>query len=150
MDALLIVLLAISLLFFVLLGVKELFSRRLKKKLCVICATVSLVWIVLLVLYWGGLFGGKVIIALLIGQTVLGIFYLLEQKVREGLKLFRLPFLLTLVVAAYTLIEGFDYGLDILWFLFVLWGFFVFVYSMKKNKKIEGFVKKIVECCKKW
>jgi hypothetical protein len=150
MENIFLTILGISLLFFILLAIKELFSKRIKEKFCVICTAVVITWISLLLLYWVGLFSNKIIIALLVGHTSLGIFYLLEKKAKEKLRLFRLPFLLTLVVLAYSLLEGFSYGIKTWIFLLILWLIFYFIYLLRTRKSMKAFFKKIVECCKKW
>src|SRR3989338_1578922 len=102
METILVSLLSITALFLMFLFLKNYASR-----ICAICLAVSVTWIILLVLFWQGYFGDKVLIGLLIGQSIVGIYYLLEQKVSERMTIFRLPFLLSLMVAAYTLLEKF-------------------------------------------
>src|SRR3989344_3178232 len=92
------VILMITVLFFFLLLIKGIFKKWFKKEFCVICAAVSLTWITLLILSWLEIFNDKTIIALLMGMSILGIFYLVENKVKERLTLFRLPFLLSLIL----------------------------------------------------
>ena len=91
------------LLFFILLVIKNFFKEH-RERFCVICVTVSLTWVVLLVLFWLKLFEDKIIIALLMGQSILGVYYILEGQVKEELKIFRLPFLLTLIIIGYLLL----------------------------------------------
>ena len=141
--------LGISILFFILLGIKELFSKRIKEKFCVICVAVSLTWAVLLILYWLKIFDNVIIIALLLGESILGIFYLVEDKFRV-MRFFRLPFLLTLILIGYYLLVGLEDLFNSIIFLAVLWGLFVLVYSYKNNKKIGLLVDKIIKCCKEW
>lgn len=142
-------LLSIIILFFVILLVKEFFNKKLKDKFCVICTAISLTWIFLLILYWLKLFSNITIIALLMGQTILGIFYVLESKTKDKLKLFRLPFLATLIGLAYFILTQKIDSKTIL-LLITLWGIFIIIYSYQNNPKLKVFVKKIIECCKKW
>ena len=142
--------LTIAVLFFVLLVSKEFLSRNKKQKFCVICIAVTITWIFLLVLYWTNIFENKIIIAILMGQTSLGIFYLLEKKVKNEFKLFRLPFLLTLIFLIYLILEGFGQGINTPLFLIALWIFFFLIYLFKAKSGMRAFFKKIVECCKKW
>lgn len=148
MTSLVYVMLAITTLFFVMLLVKESFDRK-KKKFCAICAAIVLTWITLLVLNWVGKFDNKILIALLMGESILGIFYLVESKVREELKLFRLPFLLSLMLIGYFLITFEKLFVETI-FLVALWIIFLFIYSYRNNKNLNSFVNKIVECCKRW
>lgn len=149
MEDISIVLLSISIAFFVLLAVKELFNEKLKKKFCVICIAITINWIVLFILYLLGIFENITIIAILMGETTLGVFYLAESKAREELKLFRLPFLLSLIVGAYYLLEpsGILNGLVV---LSIIWLLFGAMYIFKKNEKLNLLAKKIIKCCKEW
>lgn len=140
------VLICIIAFFVLLMGVKEIF----KKKFCVLCVAVSLTWFLLLILYWKGLFTNKLIIALLMGSSVLGIFYLVEKKVKESWELFRLPFYLTLVSLVYFVLEGLESLGKVALVLVSLWVVFGFLFVYKNNNQIGSFVKKLIECCKNW
>ena len=135
------ILIVITVLFFLLLAIKNLFNV---KKLCAICLSVTIGWIALLVLYFFQIFSDKIIIAILMGHTSLGIYYLLEKKVNKRFLLFRLPYLLTSISIIYFILEGFN--LNTLILLAVIWLFFAPIYLFKFNK----LAKKIIECCKKW
>ncbi len=147
MEDITLILIGISVLFFVLIGIKEIFRKR-AEKFCVICIAVIITWVTLLVLYWYGLFNDKLLIALLMGHTSLGIFYLIEKKVKKKIKLFRLPFLLTLIFVIYSILEGLIYSG--IYSLIILWIMFLLIYLFKSNKTAKIFFKKIVECCKGW
>ena len=141
------ILVSITLLFFVLLIIKEFIGSKLKKNFCAICGAVVLTWLALLILYWLGIFQNKIILALLIGESALGIFYVVERKVREKLKIFRLPFLLTLIFLAYLLLEiPKDIIIDII-FLIIIWIVFILIYLYRGNRKTKRIIKKLVKCC---
>lgn len=149
------VLIGITVLFFLLLIFKSIFLKE--KKFCAICASMSLTWIILLALSIFGQFSNPVLVALLIGQTVVGIFYVVEQKVREELALFRLPFLLTLTYIAYGLLAfsiltsvNSKILLESGIFLGLLWGIFLLFYFYRHHPVFQEKVQKIVECCKRW
>jgi hypothetical protein len=135
----------ISVLFFVLLGLKNIFKN---KKLCVICASVILTWIILLVLLLIGAFGDKIIIAILMSMTALGIYYLLERKVKKKFMVFRLPLLLSFIFIIYMILEDFNFSSLI--FITALWVLFFIVYLSRTQSSVKTFFKKIVECCKRW
>lgn len=141
MEIITIILTGISALFFMLLALKNLFNI---KKVCIICASVSLTWIVLLTFYLLKIFTDKTIIAILMGQTSLALFYIWEKKVKNKVRLFRLPLLLSMIFVIYSILESFN--LNSLIFLTALWLFFLIVYLLKNNK----LAKKIVECCRRW
>lgn len=154
MNALFLVVATISLLFVVLLAVKEIARTRIKKEFCVICAAVSLTWIGLLAANLLGIFEDKTLIALLMGQSVVGIFYLVESKAAKNLKLFRLPFLLTLTTIAYIALQvpqgSMSAILSVIFLLAALWTAFIFLYLYKNNKNVHSVVKRIVKCCRNW
>ena len=135
------ILIGIAALFFLILILKNIFNL---KKVCVICLSVTLTWLALLTLYFLNIFADKIIIAILIGHTSLGIFYILHDK----LKMFKLPYLLTSILIIYYILNGFV--ISSLYFILGLWTLFFLVYLFKSNRNISKLAKKILECCKKW
>jgi hypothetical protein len=136
----------ITALFAILLIVKSIS----KWKFCVICVSVSITWMALLVLYWLGLFNQPVIIAVLMGQTVVGLYYFLENRTDEGLHIFRLPLLLTLTLAAFIALDvttDLVYGASL---LAVLWAALSILYFYRHNPKTKIVVDRIIACCKDW
>jgi len=144
------ILVGITAAFFVFLALKELLRGKPKENFCVICASVSITWIALLILYWLNVFDNPTILALLIGMSITGVFYLADSKAKNELKLFRLPFLLTLVLIGYSLLKmQYDIIKELI-FIVLVWIFFMLVYLFKSNEKTKLFVKKVLECCKRW
>ena len=135
------ILIGITLLFFVLLAIKSIFNL---KKPCAICLSVTLSWITLLILYFLDVFTDKIIIAILMGHTSLGVYYFLEKRVNKRFLLFRLPYLLTSIFIIYSTLNGVI--INVLYFISTLWVLFILVYLFKFNK----LAKKIIECCKRW
>lgn len=134
--------------FFVLLAAKELFAR--KTRLCLICASVSLSWITLLVLYKKGIFEDAIILSLLMGQSIVGIFYLLENRVKGELHLFKVPFLLTITFVFYSAV-AFPYDfMKVAALLGALWAAMLLLFLFRKNSSVNSLVKRILECCKRW
>ena len=146
MNDITIILSLIITLFLLFLLVKQMTSLRF----CVLCASVSTSWLLLLVLYWFSVSVDPVLIAVLMGQSVVGIYYLLEKKVQEEIYIFRLPFLLTCTVVVFALL-GFSADLFVpLILLGILWSVLIVVYTYRSNPKVKRIVKKLVECCKNW
>ncbi len=140
----------IVVLFFSLLILKNIFLKKLKRKVCVLCAAVSLSWIGLLILHYLGRFDNMVVVALLMGGSLVGIFYLVERKVKEEMTLFRLPFFLTLVLIGYSLLDFSAELMRVGLFLVGLWIVFLILYIYRTNSLFKTKVQKMVECCKKW
>ena len=59
-------------------------------------------------------------------------FYIWEKKVKNKVRLFRLPLLLSMIFVIYSILESFN--LNSLIFLTALWLFFLIVYLLKNNK----------------
>jgi len=140
-------LVSITVLFIVLLGVKELLSGKLKEEFCVMCFAAFLTWATLLGLYWKGIFQNQLILALLIGESTLGIFYLIDRKLPK-MRLFRLPILLTLIVAGYSLLSIPDDLTKVLALLGTLWVLFIVISIF--GAQLGPLIKRLVECCRNW
>ena len=146
MEILFLVLVGISVLFFLILWAKS-FSIKL---FCAICGAVTLTWVTLLILYWKGIFSDIMIIAILMGESSLAIYYLFDTKAKEEWKFFRLPFLLSLVTLFYFLIT-LSKVMQSLFFLTGLWVIFLIIYAFRyKSVVVESFMSSVMECCKRW
>lgn len=137
----------VSLFIFFLIA-KEFLSSRYKDKVCVICFSVSTTWIILLILNYLDYFQNTLIIALFMGQSVLGLFYILENRIKEEFKLFLLPILLTLSGVAYILLN--EMINELFLFLIGLWALLIGIYSLRQGKKVRAMVNRITACCKNW
>ncbi len=142
-------------LFFLLLVTKQVTKKLINKDFCVLCATISLTWIFLLSLSWNGLFDNTILIALLMGSSIVGIYYLVERKVKKEMLLFRLPFFLTLIFIGYLVLPSSSVtSLSTLWktalLLLALWVLFTISYIYRNSIHIQKKVQKLIECCKRW
>ena len=149
MSSILLVLAGVTTLFFIFLLTKNFMKSKTKEKFCVICFAVISTWVALLILYWFDLFANGVILAILMGESSLGVFYFAEKIVKDKLKFFRLPFLLTLIVIVYHLIVPLGFFNSLI-FMAGLWLFFILIFSCKNNLKINKFVNSVVRCCREW
>lgn len=142
----LLVLALITGLFFVLLGVKIVLHREF----CVICASVTVTWLVLLVLFFVGRVNEPLFPAVLMGQSAVGLWYLWQRRVAERFHLFRLPVLLTLTLAVYLIFIPQAWTITVLGFLVVVWLVFFGAYMLRHNTAVSRAVKHIIACCKDW
>ena len=71
--------LAITILFALLIELRSLFDL----KICALCAAISTTWIVLLVMLYVGIFNNPILLGILMGGSIVGAMYLLEQKLSE-------------------------------------------------------------------
>lgn len=134
--------LIISLLFFTAVAIKH-FTRW---PLCAICVSIATTWITLLILYRVNRFHDQVLLSLLMGQSTAGSYYQLQKRVPAALRIFTLPYFLTLTAAAYFLITAhLVFSAFIL--LTVLWvlTWFIFVYRNDPGKK--SLAKATMDCC---
>ncbi len=142
----LLVLALITGLFFVLLGVKTIFHREF----CVICASVTIAWLVLLALFFAERINEPLFPAVLMGQSVVGLWYLWQRRVSEQFHLFRLPVLLTLTLAVYLVFIPQAWTILTLGFLAVVWLVFLGAYALRHKAAVSRAVKYIIACCKDW
>ncbi len=136
-------------LFFLLLGVKETLDSRYSEKLCALCLAVSMTWAGLLIAYWIGVFHDTALLGLLMGSTVLGIFYTVEDRLDGAVELFRLPVYLTLLTGAYILMTA---TVDAALFtaIALLWTGFGLLYLYREDERVHEHVRRIIDCCKDW
>lgn len=150
MEELLFVLMMIVILFILLLFIQKFLNR----KLCALCGAVMMSWIVLFILYKAGIFSNLLLMALLIGESTVGFYYLVEQKVPRQLTLFRLPFLLTLIIMGVLILElgsgNIPSSVSSIWFVTAIWFLFIFIYLFRHHQKLRHITKKMINCCKRW
>ena len=147
-DQLLIIWISITALFFIMLIIKTITKWRF----CALCASISVTWLTLLGLYWAKAFNDPLLIALLIGNSVVGIYYLAEKKITEKYHVFRLPFFLTLLLIGYALITQIQLArlLPSALLTAFLWAFFILLYIYRNNSKFKTTISAIINCCKNW
>lgn len=118
-------------------------------RFCVLCASVATTWLVLLIAYWLGSWDNFVLLAILMGGSVVGIYYLLERKLPESLHLFRLPFYLTAAFLVFIALgETWDGAVATL--LVVLWLLLGLVYWFRQSPNMKKVAEKIIACCRNW
>ncbi len=122
----------------------------LKWKFCVICVSVGLTWLALLTLYWLKVFDHPAVIGVLMGQSVAGVYYLLERRTEQRLHIFRLPVLLTLTVLALFALGVSANIVPSLLLLASLWLALSVMYLYRNNQKTKLVVERIIACCRDW
>ena len=147
-DSLLLIWASITTLFFIMLIIKAI----TKWQFCALCASISLTWLTLLGLYWAKTFNDPILIALLIGNSVVGVYYLVEKKIAVKYHVFRLPFFLTLLLIGYALITQIQLErlLPSALLTAFLWAPFAFLYTYRNNSKFKTTISAIINCCKNW
>ena len=139
------VLLVIATTFLFLLLLKS----KLPIRICAICVAVSLTWVGLLTAYHMGWFDNGLLLGLLMGQSITGIYYLLEKYAPEPLLIFRLPLLLSLTYFFYGALT-----LQIhLWAALFVTGIGLcglLLYAQRTNPRFREITQKIIDCCGSW
>jgi hypothetical protein len=84
------------------------------------------------------------------GQSIIGVYYLLERKIDKKLHIFRLPFLLSLTLLAYIALSQSREIIEVIVLLGVLWALSLVIYLYQNKGMVAKLAKKIIECCKNW
>lgn len=132
-------------LFFILLSLKN----RIKKSFCAICTASTLTWVILSVFYILDLFDELLLIVLLAGMSLHGVYQLWEERSSRNYLFFRLPVLLTGITVFYQFFVW-KISLYAVGFVIMVWLFFSAMYLYRENDKFEQYVEDIIECCRDW
>ena len=137
-------------LFLVGFGVKKLIGNKLN--FCVICFSVFGTWATFLGLYILGVFEEPIIIAIMMGESAVGIYYLLEkylEKKNRDLEIFKFPFLISLTFLIYS---GLSQNPDPNSFLLIIvtWLIMLLIYLFRTKPALKKIAKQISDCCKNW
>lgn len=144
MSPLFVALLLIVCLFLLMLCIKRITAWSL----CAICGAVSMTWMILLALFWAGRFPHPVVIGVLMGQSVIGIYYLLEKKMSERFQIFRLPFLLAATLGVAAALGVFER--EAAWLVAGVWLVFFCIHFLRDNARGKRIAEHIIGCCKNW
>lgn len=138
-----VILLTISLIFLIILGLKKLLSV----KACALCGGVALTWVGLLMLYKLGIFTDAILLSLLMGQSVTGIYYTIDKRVIPALRIFTLPFFLTLTTVFYMTVAGVSSVLPPLLILLGLWVLAYVVFTYRNDPGKKSIANAVMNCC---
>lgn len=117
-------------------------------RFCVLCASIGLTWLGALGLYKLNRFHSSALLGLLIGQSITGLYYLAHKKLDKSLRIFTLPFVLTLTALSYFVLTSFSGVLPVFGLLSGLWlaAYLVFVYQLDGTTRSVA-SKLIKSCC---
>ncbi len=122
------------------------YNQKSKRKICAICAGVSLAWLLLFILYKTGTYKDTVLLSLLMGQSITGLYYLGLRRLPKSLRIFTLPFFLSLTAVFYLLItERFiaaAFGL-----LTALWLAAWVIFINRKDPGKKPLAQAVTNCC---
>ncbi|MBI2484997.1 hypothetical protein HYW18_02525 [Candidatus Uhrbacteria bacterium] len=143
-STLLVILIAIG--FFV--AATAIFSRT-KRALCAVCAAISATWILLLVLSRADLFREPRLVAVLMGESAVGVMFLLARR-WPAFALFRLPFLLTLTWLTAIIVGVRGDEAPTLIVLLALWSVFILIHLIRHVSWAGALWRRITACCRNW
>lgn len=124
-------------------------KSAIKLSICSICAAVNLTWLTLLALRTLGWFEDDVLLALLMGMSVVGGYYWWERRAKPQQLIFRLPVLLSLAFLAWSVISmQLDLALSVVTAL--VWLAHGLLYVYRNNPWLKPRIDKIIACCSKW
>lgn len=119
-------------------------------RFCAVCVAVSGTWLTLLGARFAGYAIDPAIVGVLMGESIVGVYYLLEKKAPVGWQIFRWPFLITATALVY-LILGISaaYNLTLL-LLFLLWVIFAGIYACREYPAFKKIAERVIACCRDW
>lgn len=138
-----IILLAITFIFMLTLCMKKILSI----KTCALCSGIVLTWAGLFFLYKTGIFHDVVLLSLLMGQSVTGIYYAVDKRVMPALRIFTLPFFLTLTVVFYVSLAGVKSILPTLLVLLSLWVAALIIFTYRNDPGKKTITDAVMNCC---
>lgn len=116
---------------------------------CVLCVSVSGTWLFLLGLFFIGRYEEPIIIALLIGQSIVGVYYRLQATLPDRFEIFTLPYILTATVGGYLLLSTANWS-TILIALGIVWLVASLGYYYRENQTLRTYFDAVIACCRDW
>ncbi|HLG90643.1 MAG TPA: hypothetical protein VI336_00550 [Candidatus Saccharimonadales bacterium] len=122
------------------------YNQKSKRKICAICAAVSLTWLLLFILYKTGTYKDTVLLSLLTGQSITGLYYLGLRRLPKSLRIFTLPFFLSLTAIFYLLITE-KFVLAAFGLLTALWVAAWVIFINRKDPGKKPLAQAVTNCC---
>lgn len=138
-------LVGLIILFFIFLGLKNWTGW----KFCSICAASTTTWVVLSGLYIFNLFDSLLLIVLMAGMTLHGLYQLWEQNSSRKYLFFRLPVLLTGITVLYQVFVW-QINFEIISLVVGVWISFLIFFFYRENDRFEAYIQNVIECCREW
>ncbi|MBI2464418.1 hypothetical protein HYV57_05675 [Candidatus Peregrinibacteria bacterium] len=122
----------------------------LRLRFCAVCVAVSGTWLLLLSFRFFGYNVNSTLIGVLMGESVVGLYYLLEKKAPVKWQLFRWPFIITMTVIVYLSIGIRDGVIMAMTFLAFLWLVFTGIYLFQNHPNMQKIMERLIACCRDW
>ena len=138
---------ALSTVWFLLLAF---IKSALSWKFCVACVAVSSSWMALLVMEFTGKEIDPILVGILMGESVVGLYYFLEKRVPTAWQIFRWPYLVTASAVVYLLLGEVSSLTRVSLLISIIWVIFVLVYLIRNIPGCKKIADKIIACCRDW
>ena len=130
-----------------LLFIGGLFYKSLTKRaFCSICVSIPLTWLVLFALYKNGQFKDEILLALLMGQSIAGLYYFVLKRLPSSLRIFTLPYFLSFTAFFYFLITS-ELVIGAFGLLTGLWLLAWIIFSWRNDPSKKRFADTAMNCC---
>jgi len=148
MSALPLFILATTAIFLTALFAHSLGLGRLK--FCAVCVTVGLAWLSLLAIRLFGYAVDPVLIGILMGESVVGLYYLIEKRAPAAWQIFRWPYIITMTVVVYLIAGARSGAWPAVWLLALIWIIWGAVFALRKYPSIKKIAERLIACCRDW
>lgn len=120
------------------------------KSFCAMCVSVSLTWLILLVMYLNYYQIDPLILGILMGGSAVGLMYYLFRE-NNPFQIFKFPFLVSLFWLIYLLVGNSRNELDKNFLIIgFLWFIFIIIYLFNEKRGWKEWARRIIECCRNW
>lgn len=116
---------------------------------CALCVAVAATWFVLWLISQNGVVVNPLLLALMIGESVVGTYYLAEKRASQDWQIFRLPFFLSLMLVGLMLASATPtVGAALI--VAGLWAIHALLFYYRKSPRLQTKVRAIIDCCSGW
>lgn len=120
--------------------------NKLNLRICAMCVSIAITWLGLLLLYKLSRFHDPILLAILMGQSISGLFYTLKDRVPKELRIFTLPFFLTLTAIFYALVTS-KLVVPAFVLLAVLWTAGWLIFTSRNDPGKKDLANATMDCC---
>lgn len=119
-------------------------------KFCVACVATGSTWMALLIIRAAGVSFDPLFIGILMGESIGGLYYLLEKRLDERWHVFRWPYLITATAAAYLTLGSRESMMQTIAFIALMWLVFGIVYAARTYPTFKKIAERLIACCRDW
>jgi hypothetical protein len=123
------------------------FSRL---KFCAVCVAVSGTWFSLWLFYKLGFFVDKTVIGILMGESIIGLYYLLEKRLPSKWQIFRWPYIITMTSLVALMVGMRTELYKIMILLLIVWIIFIAIYIFANYPTVKKIAQRLLACCRDW